>query len=92
MVLDWRIKAYKKWIKMKEPKWSTLKYPNIDFNEICCYSSPKKKSLKSLDEVDPELLKTYDKLGIPLDEQKRLPTHISLGGCNTDIPFCVLGI
>ena len=53
---------------MKEPDWSKLKYPKIDFNSICYYSAPKKKKLKSLDEVDPELLKTYDKLGIPLDE------------------------
>ena len=57
---------------MKEPKWSNLKYPKIDFQKICYYSAPKKKELKSLDEVDPELLRTYDKLGIPLDEQKML--------------------
>ena len=57
---------------MNEPKWSNLKYPKIDFQDICYYSAPKKKKLKSLDEVDPELLKTYDKLGIPLDEQKML--------------------
>ena len=71
-LLEWRLKAYKSWLKMKEPKWSKLKYPKIDFNAICYYSAPKKKKLKSLDEVDPELLKTYDKLGIPLDEQKML--------------------
>jgi len=71
-LLDWRLKAYKKWLKMKEPKWQKLNYPKIDFQNICYYSSPKKKQLKSLDEVDPELLKTYDKLGIPLDEQKML--------------------
>ena len=71
-LLDFRLKSYEKWKKMKEPNWQNLKYPKIDFNEICYYSSPKKKKLKSLDEVDPELLKTYDKLGIPLDEQKML--------------------
>ena len=71
-LLDWRLKSYKSWLEMKEPGWSKLKYPKIDFNAICYYSAPKKKKLKSLDEVDPELLKTYDKLGIPLDEQKLL--------------------
>jgi len=71
-LLEWRLKAFKRWLEMKEPKWHNLDYPEIDFNEICYYSSPKKKELKSLDEVDPELLKTYDKLGIPLDEQKML--------------------
>ena len=63
-LLEWRLKAYKKFLKLKEPKWSNLKYPKIDYNKICYYSAPKKKKLKSLDEVDPELLKTYDKLGI----------------------------
>ena len=71
-LLDWRLKAFERWTKMNEPKWSNLKYPKIDFQDICYYSAPKKKKLKSLDEVDPELLKTYDKLGIPLDEQKML--------------------
>ena len=71
-LLEWRLKAYKRWLEMEEPKWHNLDYPKIDFNEICYYSSPKKIELKSLDEVDPELLKTYDKLGIPLDEQKML--------------------
>ena len=72
-LLNWRLKAYNHWIKMEEPKWSNLKYNKIDFQNICYYSAPKKKKkLKSLDEVDPELLKTYNKLGIPLDEQKML--------------------
>ena len=71
-LLDWRLKAFERWTKMSEPKWSNLKYPKINFQDICYYSAPKKKKLKSLDEVDPELLKTYDKLGIPLDEQKML--------------------
>ena len=71
-LLDWRLKAYNRWLDMEEPKWHNLNYPEINFDKICYYSSPKKKELKSLDEVDPELLKTYDKLGIPLDEQKML--------------------
>ena len=71
-MLDWRLKAYNTWLKMKEPNWQKLRYPKINFQDICYYSSPKKKKLSSLDEVDPELLKTYDKLGIPLDEQKML--------------------
>ena len=71
-MLDWRLKAYNTWLNMKEPNWQKLRYPKINFQDICYYSSPKKKKLNSLDEVDPELLKTYDKLGIPLDEQKML--------------------
>ena len=71
-LLDWRIKAYRKWLKMKEPKWQHVSYDNIDYQSISYYSSPKKKNIKSLDELDPELLKTYNKLGIPLDEQKML--------------------
>ena len=71
-LLDWRIKAYRKWLKMDEPHWQNVQYDNINYQDISYYSSPKKKNLKSLDELDPELLKTYDKLGIPLDEQKML--------------------
>ena len=71
-LLEWRLKAYKRWLKMSKPKWENLEYTDIDFQNICYYSAPKKKKLKSLDEVDPELLKTYDKLGIPLNEQKML--------------------
>tara|TARA_B100000579_G_scaffold406190_1_gene392440 strand:+ start:68 stop:1516 length:1449 start_codon:yes stop_codon:yes gene_type:complete len=72
-LLSWRLNAYRRWLKMKEPKWSNLNYPKIDFQKLCYYSAPKKKKeLKSLDEVDPELLATYNKLGIPLDEQKML--------------------
>ena len=72
-LLDWRLKGFSHWLKMKEPKWPNLKYPEIDFQNLCYYSAPKKKKkLDSLDEVDPEILKTYDKLGIPLDEQKML--------------------
>ncbi len=70
---DFRLKAYQKWLTMKEPKWANVHYPPIDFQDISYYSEPKKKaSLNSLDEVDPELLRTFERLGIPLDEQKRL--------------------
>ena len=72
-LLEWRLKAFKRWLKMSEPKWSNLKYPKINFQDLCYYSAPKqKKKLNSLDEVDPELIKTYNKLGIPLNEQKML--------------------
>lgn len=72
-MLEFRLKAYKKWLTMKEPKWANLKYPPIDFQDIIYYAAPKqKKELESLDEVDPELLDTFNKLGIPLDEQKAL--------------------
>ena len=71
-LLDWRLKAYKKWLKMVEPNWQHVTYKNINYQDISYYSSPKKKNAESLDELDPELLKTYDKLGIPLDEQKML--------------------
>ena len=70
-LLDFRLKAYKKWLKMEEPSWANLKYPKIDYQDIAYYSAPK-KALDSLDEVDPEILKTYEKLGIPLEEQKQL--------------------
>jgi Fe-S cluster assembly protein SufB len=70
---EWRLKAFKYWQKMTEPKWSHVKYPEIDFQDIRYYSAPKNKpELESIDDVDPELLKTFDKLGIPLEEQKRL--------------------
>ncbi|MEW6653949.1 MAG: Fe-S cluster assembly protein SufB [Bacteroidota bacterium] len=70
---EWRLKAFRYWQKMKEPKWPNVNYPQIDFQDISYYSAPKQKpQLNSLDEVDPELLKTFEKLGIPLDEQKIL--------------------
>jgi Fe-S cluster assembly protein SufB len=72
-MLEWRLKAYKHWLTMKEPHWANVKYPPVDYQAISYYSAPKKKpTLKSLDEVDPELLEVYEKLGISLDEQKRL--------------------
>lgn len=70
-LLDFRLKAYKKWLKMEEPSWAHLDYPKINYQDIAYYSAPK-KALDSLDEVDPEILKTYEKLGIPLEEQKQL--------------------
>lgn len=72
-LLNFRLKAFKRWQEMKEPKWHNVNYPPIDYQEICYYSAPKtKKKLESLNEVDPEILRTFEKLGIPLDEQKRL--------------------
>ncbi|NLN73451.1 MAG: Fe-S cluster assembly protein SufB [Bacteroidales bacterium] len=72
-MLEFRLKAYQKWLTMKEPKWAHIEYPPIDFQDIIYYAAPKqKKELESLDEVDPELLDTFNKLGIPLDEQKAL--------------------
>ena len=71
-LLEWRLKAYRRWTKMKDPDWAKVKYPNIDYQSISYYSAPKKKELSSLDEVDPQLLETYNKLGIPLEEQKML--------------------
>lgn len=73
-LLEFRLKAYKHWTNMKEPdNWAHLNYPKINFNDIIYYSAPKQTpQLKSLDEVDPELLKTFEKLGISLEEQKRL--------------------
>jgi Fe-S cluster assembly protein SufB len=72
-MLEWRLKAYRHWLTMKEPHWANVKYNPVDYQEISYYSAPKKKStLKSLDEVDPELLDVYKKLGISLNEQKRL--------------------
>src|SRR5947207_886564 len=70
-LLEWRLKAYRHWLNMKEPNWANVHYPKIDYQDIIYYSSPKSKGdgPKSLDEVDPELLKTYEKLGIPLQER-----------------------
>jgi len=72
-LLKFRLKAYKKWKQMRDPDWAYLKFPQIDYQDIIYYSAPKsQKKLKNLDEVDPELLETFDKLGISLNEQKRL--------------------
>lgn len=72
-MLDWRLNAYRKWKTMTEPRWANVRYPKIDYQDIIYYSAPKpRKKLGSLDEVDKEILETFAKLGIPLEEQKRL--------------------
>src|SRR6267142_2384732 len=71
-MLEWRLEAYRRWLTMKEPEWALVHYPKIDYQDLYYYSAPKKKELASLDEVDPEILKTYEKLGIPLREQEML--------------------
>ena len=72
-LLEFRLKAFRRWQEMTEPSWANVKYPLIDYQNICYYSAPKKKQqLSSLDEVDPELKRTFEKLGVPLEEQKRL--------------------
>ena len=71
-LLDWRLKSYRHWLEKQEPKWANIVYPDIDYQSISYFSEPKKKKLASLDEVDPKLLETYKKLGIPLEEQKML--------------------
>lgn len=71
-MLKWRLKAYRHWLTLKEPEWGNIRYPRIDYQGISYFSAPKKTGLESLDEVDPELLETYEKLGIPLEEQKML--------------------
>ncbi len=72
-MLDWRLKAYRNWTKMVEPNWANVHYPPIDYQGIVYYSAPTAANRpKSLDEVDPELIRTYEKLGIPLKEQAAL--------------------
>jgi len=72
-LLEWRLEAYRRWLTMQEPTWANVKYPKIDFQELYYYAAPKSmEAPKSLDEVDPELLRTYERLGIPLSEQKVL--------------------
>src|SRR6476469_2516218 len=71
-MLEWRLQAFRHWPTMREPKWARVKYGPIDYQDLYYYSAPKKNPLASLDEVDPEILKTYAKLGIPLREQEML--------------------
>ena len=72
-LLDWRLDAFRVWSKMQEPHWANVTFPSINYQDIIYYSAPKQKvQSKSLDEVDPELLETFKKLGISLEEQKRL--------------------
>ena len=92
-MLEWRLEAYRRWLTMVEPDWSSVRYPKIDYNDIYYYAAPKvKDGPKSLDEVDPELLRTYEKLGIPLKEQEILagvrkqgePSHLDEDGGGED--------
>jgi len=71
-LLNWRLKAFRNWLKMIEPTWAKVEYDPIDYQAIHYYAAPKKKSVASLDEVDPKVLEAFEKLGIPLDEQKQL--------------------
>src|SRR3954468_17248217 len=71
-MLEWRLEPDRGWLTMTEPQWARVHYPKIDYQDLYYYSAPKKKALASLDEVDPEILKTYEKLGIPLREQEML--------------------
>ncbi|HLE57724.1 MAG TPA: Fe-S cluster assembly protein SufB, partial [Rhodothermia bacterium] len=72
-MLEWRLRSYRHWLTMKEPSWAHITYPAIDFQDIHYYAAPKKKpQYESLDQVDPELIATFEKLGIPLLEQKLL--------------------
>jgi Fe-S cluster assembly protein SufB len=71
-MLEWRLGAYRRWLTMREPQWARVDYGPIDYQDLYYYSAPKRKALASLDEVDPEILRTYEKLGIPLREQEIL--------------------
>jgi len=72
-LLEWRLKAFRSWLKLTEPSWANVEYEPVDYQAISYYAAPKKeKTLENLDEVDPKVLETFNKLGIPLDEQKRL--------------------
>jgi Fe-S cluster assembly protein SufB len=71
-MLEWRLEAYRRWLTMREPHWSHVDYGPIDYQDLYYYSAPKRNVLQSLDEVDPEILRTYEKLGIPLGEQEIL--------------------
>src|SRR3954467_9077002 len=71
-MLEWRLEAFRRWLTMREPTWARVDYPKIDYQSYYYYSAPKKNALKSIDEIDPEILATYEKLGIPLREQELL--------------------
>lgn len=80
-LLEWRLRAYSRWLEMTEPHWAYLHYPPIDYQSISYFASPKKDRPKSLDEVDPEILATFEKLGIPLQERE------ALAGVAVDVVF-----
>ncbi|MFE1601682.1 Fe-S cluster assembly protein SufB [Methylobacterium sp. ID0610] len=71
-MLEWRLDAYRRWLTMKEPEWARVSYDKIDYDNLYYYAAPKRKAAQSLDEIDPEILKTYEKLGIPLREVEAL--------------------
>ena len=71
-MLEWRLQAFRHWLTMDEPRWPNVHYDPIDYQAISYYAAPSKKQVESLDAVDPEILRTYEKLGIPLEEQKIL--------------------
>ena len=72
-MLDWRLKAYRHWLKMEEPQWANVHYPKINYQDVIYYAAPKKENkLNSLDDLDPKIKETYEKLGIPLVEQQFL--------------------
>ena len=71
-LLEWRLEAYRTWLKLKDPDWANVRHDPIDYQDIIYFSAPKRKPLQSLDEVDPEIRSTFEKLGIPIDEQKAL--------------------
>jgi Fe-S cluster assembly protein SufB len=80
---EWRLKAYRHWLTMETPEWAHIHHPKIDFQNIIYYSAPKaKKEIGSLDEVDADLLATFEKLGISLEEQKRL---LNVAGSNVAV-------
>ena len=99
-MLEWRLKAYRHWASLEqsqaEPKWANIKYPRINYQDLYYYSAPKKKpGLKSLDEVDPEILATYEKLGIPLADRPAFFSGAASGphwaidpGRDTYVPSC----
>ncbi|MEQ1882564.1 MAG: Fe-S cluster assembly protein SufB, partial [Burkholderiales bacterium] len=80
-LLKFRLKAYRHWLTMREPVWPNVRYPKIDFQDISYFSAPKPKKLASMDEVDPELLRTFEKLGVPMNERK------ALAGVAVDVIF-----
>src|SRR4026208_2300098 len=80
-LLEFRLKAYRHWLTMQEPTWPNVKYPKIDFQDTSDLAAPKPKKLASMDEVDPELLRTFEKLGVPMHERK------TLAGVAVDVIF-----
>src|SRR5271165_6756142 len=84
-MLAWRLDAYRRWLTMREPQWARVEYPKIDYQDLYYYSAPKKNVLASLDEVDPEILRTYEKLGIPLREQEILAGVVRADGTTSRV-------